>query len=1285
MPKRCNIAVVARVASYVMLSTLVQRQLHDFFHWSVSLLITLAALYAGTRASRLKIRLFPLLAIVLALGSAFYALTYFFAVYIDSTAFHRAFLHISVSWPVFVALASGSFASTVCNRRLLSWRKAEPLVLMTVFSALLWTEGYHRLTLFSHPVQLAAITLAFGMLQFVGLFFVRSPKRASFANLGLFLPFFLTAVVFALLSFNSLSVASRGGLIQPTFFRFDFSQYLTLQNEIRMNDNLVLIARIPEEYANSFIRRTWLAGWDPARGFFEKNPSGAIPQRLEIPRAPEDLEHAAFDLRHVVEQEYFIVNFDPRALLAMEYPTRVTPYKIWDNASFNGAYAVTSEVSGFMPFELYDCGPPSGDEAEGLSKEELEFYTVIDGETRLLVEPIARRAIGTAEGYLERINAIVAYLHDGDYRYSLKPGIASDGNQLRHFLLDSKRGYCTYFAFSLCLMLRSLGIPSRIAAGFFIQPGSGALDYYPIRANMAHSWVEVFFPGFGWMSFDPTTLNVAEGETINFGQSAGGEEFLSLLGEIFDNRAFLEISDEPGGQTRPDTILSAIARAFFRAARYYGLHVLLLLLVILGLYVRFRTRAIAFFSPSARKRIIYLSGELRARSGCAALTRDPRARKALCDSLNDSRATELYELEQIARFAPVCGEKEASRAKALYSSLSRDRSFKTAARIAGRTLRSFFFILAFIVASGGTARSQDSDSGPDSDREIHLSRALSAVEAENWEQALSLLSDGERLYPDDPRYPYHRGVVFLDKGLYLPAKGSLMRALSLGIEGAEIYALLSSCAGYLNNEEEALSYQRSYLELVPDDLGAWSTFGWLCYKTNRLSEGIAAMLAATDHYGPDGTLFVSLGNLYTSAFDYDNAKKYYTLAVDFAQERGQAYLLSIYYYNRSILEEVFYNFQNAEEDTKRSLEASARSSGYLMRGELALRRRDFTEALEWYKTAYGQDTSPLASLGLTETLLAAGFPREAQAYLTEAMLREDLSWIANYGTTQDQFKSDIHRLQRDIFHFQYNAKKRQFVHSLSTSLIKHFDLLCLRFREWYHNGLFRIYTKRTARYYELSDGHGQTYNGNGLYRNSYYFLALDQWRTVAIRYLNKAREIEELHVPRAKPSYLYEKARLTGDSEALRESIQTLDPVWERDYLVKALSQALSDARTPALAQSLYDIQPSAFISGDITLPVDFSFIHESPGREWTKRSRERALLRAFRSAGFSEAEESSLEVEIVDGPQGIKISLKNRNKNITYCTQVIHKSGSLKNALEEGLPAFISGVFSTDIGIGVK
>jgi transglutaminase-like putative cysteine protease len=72
------------------------------------------------------------------------------------------------------------------------------------------------------------------------------------------------------------------------------------------------------------------------------------------------------------------------------------------------------------------------------------------------------------------------------------------------FLYEDERGYCQQFSGAMALMLRMSGIPARVAAGF--SPGSYNKDTreYRVRDLDAHSWVEVWFTGIGWVPFDPT-------------------------------------------------------------------------------------------------------------------------------------------------------------------------------------------------------------------------------------------------------------------------------------------------------------------------------------------------------------------------------------------------------------------------------------------------------------------------------------------------------------------------------------------------------------------------------------------------------------------------------------------------------------------------------------------------------------------------------------------------------------------------------------------------------------
>ena len=71
-------------------------------------------------------------------------------------------------------------------------------------------------------------------------------------------------------------------------------------------------------------------------------------------------------------------------------------------------------------------------------------------------------------------------------------------------LFEAREGYCTYYATAMIVMLRHLGIPARLAAGFSQGTYDSELELYVVREREAHTWVEVYFPGYGWIEFEPT-------------------------------------------------------------------------------------------------------------------------------------------------------------------------------------------------------------------------------------------------------------------------------------------------------------------------------------------------------------------------------------------------------------------------------------------------------------------------------------------------------------------------------------------------------------------------------------------------------------------------------------------------------------------------------------------------------------------------------------------------------------------------------------------------------------
>ncbi|HQY31766.1 MAG TPA: transglutaminase domain-containing protein, partial [Thermomicrobiales bacterium] len=99
--------------------------------------------------------------------------------------------------------------------------------------------------------------------------------------------------------------------------------------------------------------------------------------------------------------------------------------------------------------------------------------------------------------------AIQNYLRNA-YPYELNPPAAPKGQDaVDFFLFDHTSGRCTQYSSAMAVMLRSLGIPVRVATGFAYEATSQA-DQFLYRLSTAHAWPEVYFPGYGWIAFEPT-------------------------------------------------------------------------------------------------------------------------------------------------------------------------------------------------------------------------------------------------------------------------------------------------------------------------------------------------------------------------------------------------------------------------------------------------------------------------------------------------------------------------------------------------------------------------------------------------------------------------------------------------------------------------------------------------------------------------------------------------------------------------------------------------------------
>ena len=115
----------------------------------------------------------------------------------------------------------------------------------------------------------------------------------------------------------------------------------------------------------------------------------------------------------------------------------------------------------------------------------------------------ARRLRADARTPYGAVVAIETWLRStGGFAYDENPPATGGVPPLAHFVAEGKRGYCQHFAGAMALMLRMLGIPARVAAGF--TSGKYEDGGWTVTDHNAHAWVEVWFPGYGWLPFDPT-------------------------------------------------------------------------------------------------------------------------------------------------------------------------------------------------------------------------------------------------------------------------------------------------------------------------------------------------------------------------------------------------------------------------------------------------------------------------------------------------------------------------------------------------------------------------------------------------------------------------------------------------------------------------------------------------------------------------------------------------------------------------------------------------------------
>jgi transglutaminase-like putative cysteine protease len=384
---------------------------------------------------------------------------------------------------------------------------------------------------------------------------------------------------------------------------------LTLGGAVNLGNQTVMLVSAPQGhhyYWRSSLFDTYQDGrWSAEVDARLQSDFGILPREEETP----------YQLRRSVQQRFEIAIPSTQLIYAAPQPTSFSSLPVRYDAAYTipgstefvvtsavrardllgegESYGATSSISIADEASLRAAG---GDYPAWVTDRYLQLPGNITQRTR----DLASRLTAPYETVYDRASAVEGYLRETiRYNEQIQPP-PPNAEPVDYVLFESQEGYCTYYATAMVVLLRAQGIPARVAAGFAQGTFDTDQNAYRVLESDAHTWVEVYFPGFGWIEFEPTAAEspVARPE-VNVEpfvvESTGPDDPALDEGAGPDDPATGDENADPA--TRPARTL--IARLF--AVVRWALTVLLVLGGIgAGFWLWLRTRGLTAASEVSR-------------------------------------------------------------------------------------------------------------------------------------------------------------------------------------------------------------------------------------------------------------------------------------------------------------------------------------------------------------------------------------------------------------------------------------------------------------------------------------------------------------------------------------------------------------------------------------------------------------------------------------------------------------------------------------------------------------
>ncbi|UCH33037.1 MAG: DUF4129 domain-containing protein [Armatimonadota bacterium] len=318
--------------------------------------------------------------------------------------------------------------------------------------------------------------------------------RALMMRYSNYLPYIITRQI--------LQIAAPSWVVPRWSNQMVLSDGLSLRNNIVFRVDSTESALWRAETLDVYTGRGWRTESTPYRVLLERQgDSWSVPTRdmgiaAGVPSSDlRQVFHLAVPMQGVV-----VAAYEPRSLSGPFFHPRVSDSSVLTNAApfrSSTVYTVVSQRKTAPGAAVYRPGVTMADE----ERKRYLALPEIPARTRRL----ARKITAAERDDRDRAIALRAYLESNFvYRERVELPPAEVGDYVDYFLHEMDGAYCDYFASASAVLARLNGIPSRVVAGFSSDEDDEETGWYVVREKHAHSWVEVFIDGYGWLELDPS-------------------------------------------------------------------------------------------------------------------------------------------------------------------------------------------------------------------------------------------------------------------------------------------------------------------------------------------------------------------------------------------------------------------------------------------------------------------------------------------------------------------------------------------------------------------------------------------------------------------------------------------------------------------------------------------------------------------------------------------------------------------------------------------------------------